>query len=149
MNLIDHRTLANLVRTGTVRETQVLGQPGGWAILVKTGMIEQLLAATRSGKPRLFKQLHSLIDYLREIGIVKFSVDAANWAPEMFKTRRPDKAEEMRNLHAAGQAYEDWLQRELAASEREAADPKTQWIPHAQIRAESLARRNARPVVDA
>ena len=46
---IDHGTLSRLVEAGAVRGAHIVGQRGGWAVLVKYGMTERPLAAQRGG----------------------------------------------------------------------------------------------------
>jgi len=58
-NTIDHITLQHLVEAGTVQSAEVVGQPGGWKILVKYGMVEQVLAARR-GAVRIFSRFQHL-----------------------------------------------------------------------------------------
>ncbi|MDZ4116952.1 MAG: hypothetical protein U1C54_13185, partial [Xanthomonadaceae bacterium] len=59
----------------------MLGQHGGYAIVLRVGMSDRVLA-TKSGAPRLFAQLDRAARLLRdELGIARFAVDAANYAP--------------------------------------------------------------------
>jgi hypothetical protein len=44
---IDHTTLTRLVEAGAVRGADVIGQPGGWGVVVKYGMTERALAVRR------------------------------------------------------------------------------------------------------
>ena len=37
-NTIDHATLERLVEAGAVRGASVIGQPGGWGVVVQYGM---------------------------------------------------------------------------------------------------------------
>ncbi|WP_294253514.1 hypothetical protein [Propionivibrio sp.] len=73
---IDHGTLSRLVEAGAVRGAHIVGQSGGWAVLVKYGMTERPLAVQRSRQVRLFKKFETLVGYLGEIGIARFDVDA-------------------------------------------------------------------------
>ena len=45
---IDHTTLSRLAEAGAVRSAHIIGQKGGWGVLVKYGMTERVLAAQRS-----------------------------------------------------------------------------------------------------
>jgi len=137
---IDHTTLANLVEAGAVRGAQIIGQKGGWAILVKYGMLERPLAAQRSGKVRVFKRLESLTTYLRGIGIARFEVDATDYDPTALRTTRPDRAAAMRRTHEAVQ-HDAWFRKEVEQSLREADDPNTVWVSNADAKAQSSAQR--------
>ena len=46
---IDHGTLSRLVEAGAVRGAHIVGQSGGWVVLVKYGMTERPLAALSAG----------------------------------------------------------------------------------------------------
>lgn len=144
---IDHTTLSRLVEAGAVRGAHVVGQDGGWAIMIKYGMAERALAAQRSRQVRLFKRMETLVSYLKDVGISRFDVDAADYAPETVKTHsRPDRAEALRRAHEAA-AHDRWFRGQVEEALREADDPNTEWIPHdvvkqdmARQRTELLAR---------
>lgn len=113
---IDHGTLSRLVEAGAVRGAHVVGQSGGWAVLVKYGMTERSLAAQRSRQVRLFRRLETLVAYLREIGIAQFDVDAANYEADAPTTnRRPDRAAALKRAHEAA-AYDAWFRDQVQAS---------------------------------
>src|SRR5690242_4972758 len=89
-------SLRTLVETGQLREVEVRAQPGGYIVLVKAGMLERVLKAQRSGA-RVFAKVDSAVRYLRELGIGRMTVDAADLPiakkqRDMFaarETRRP------------------------------------------------------------
>ena len=76
---IDHTTLTKLAEAGVVRSAHVVGQEGGWGILVQYGMTERALAAQRSHQVRIFRKFETLVNYLKGVGIARFDVDAANY----------------------------------------------------------------------
>ncbi|MDB5992202.1 MAG: putative addiction module antitoxin, RelB/DinJ family [Herbaspirillum sp.] len=126
---IDHTTLTKLAEAGVVRSAHVVGQAGGWGILVKYGMTERALAAQRSQQVRLFRRLETLVEYLKSIGIPRFDVDAVNYDPEgLTRYKRPDRAEAMKNAHEAA-AYDKWLKSEI----QEAIDDDSPTIPHDKV----------------
>ncbi|MDN5751778.1 MAG: hypothetical protein L0H15_00665 [Nitrosospira sp.] len=123
---IDHATLSKLAEAGVVQSAHVVGQEGGWGILVKYGMTERTLAAQRSHQVRIFHKLETLVDYLKGIGIPRFDVDAANYDPSsVTKHKRPDRAVAMKEAHEAA-AYTKWLKAEI----QEAIDDTSPTIPH-------------------
>ncbi len=67
-NTIDHMTLERLVEAGAVRGASIVGQPGGWGVVIQYGMIERALAAKR-GAIRIFRKFETLVSYLKDIGI--------------------------------------------------------------------------------
>jgi hypothetical protein len=145
---IDHGTLARLVEAGAVRGARVVGQKGGWSVLVQYGLHERPLAAQRSRQVRVWRKFETLVGYLREIGIAKFDVNAANYDPDQaHASKRPDRAEALRRAHEAAE-HDQWFRTEVQAAVIEADDPATQWVSHeeakadwAQVRAELLGGR--------
>ena len=142
---IDHGTLAELVEAGALRSAHVVGQPGGWSLRVKYGAAERSLAAQRSRQVRVFRRMETLVSYLKDIGIERFDVDAADYEAEGGKSR-PDRAEAMRRTHEAA-AHDKWFREQVEAAVKEADDPNTEWVPQeivkqdmARQRAELLAR---------
>ena len=123
---IDHTTLTKLAEAGVVRSAHVVGQNGGWGILVKYGMTERALATQRSHQVRIFRKLETLVEYLKGVGIARFDVDAVNYDPHSASTaKRPDRAAAMKDAHAAA-AYTEWLKAEV----QEAIDDTSPTIPH-------------------
>jgi len=114
---IDHSTLARLVEAHAVRATHIIGQPGGWSVIVKYGMTERPLAATRSREVRLFRKFETLVGYLKDIGISRFDLDAANYDPQGGSTRRtrPDTSAALKRAHAAS-AHAQWVAEKVQAS---------------------------------
>ncbi len=113
---IDHATLERLVEAGAVHGANIVGQAGGWGVVVQYGITERILAAKR-GTVRVFRKFETLVGYLRNIGIVRYQVDATEYDPEAGKAahRRDDAAARMKRAHEAV-AYDDWLRTKVAAS---------------------------------
>lgn len=123
---IDHTTLSRLAEAGAVRSAHIVGQVGGWGVLVKYGMTERVLAAQRSRNVRLFRNFETLVAYLKSIGIAKFEVDAVNYVKDVTTERkRPDSAAKMKYAHEAA-AYNKWLKAEV----QEAIDDTSPTISH-------------------
>ena len=129
---IDHNTLAHLIEAGVVRGADVIGQPGGWGVVIKYGMTERALAAQR-GAVRTFKKFETLVGYLKGLGIAEYRVNAANFDPVALKAHiaRPDAAERMRHAHKSAD-YDKWFR----ARVQEALDDPRPSIPHEQVMAE-------------
>lgn len=127
---IDHTMLSRLTEAGAVRSTHVIGQSGGWGVLVKFGMTERALATQRSHQVRIFRKFDTLVRYLKGVGIERFDVDAANYgADSLTATRsRPDQAQAMKEAHEAA-AYNQWIKAEI----QEAIDDPRPSIPHDQV----------------
>jgi len=101
-NSIDHVTLLRLVEAQAIRGADVIGQQGGWGIVVKYGMVERPLV-TRTGNLRIFKKMETLVAYLKSIGIVQFFCNASNFDPETVKNTivRPDVSKRMKQAFKA------------------------------------------------
>lgn len=136
---VDHATLEHLVEAGAVRGTSIVGQPGGWGVVIQYGMTERALAAKR-GAVRTFRKFETLVNYLKSIGLVQYQVDARQYDPVAHATERQrgDAAIRLKNAHAAA-SYKGWLTKEV----QEAIDDPSPSVPHAQVAAEWKTERAA------
>ncbi|EIM93585.1 hypothetical protein WQE_48843 [Paraburkholderia hospita] len=66
---------SRLVKTGAIHTAHVVGYKRGWRVLLTYDMTE-LPVATRRGKARVFKRHKTIVSCLRDMGIVRFDVDA-------------------------------------------------------------------------
>lgn len=116
IHTIDHSTLSHLAEAGAVRGADIIGQPGGWEVVIKYGMTERALAAKR-GAVRVFKRFETLVTYLKGLGIAEYRVNAVNYDQEVAKAHkvRPDSAERLKRAHEAA-AYDTWLRAKVTAS---------------------------------
>jgi hypothetical protein len=138
---IDHATLSQLVKAGAVRGARVVGQRGGWTLLVRHGAAARALAAQRSRKTRLFRRMETLVSYLKEIGIQRFEVDAAEYEAEGGKTgSRPDRAEALRRAHESA-AHDKWFRQQVELGLRDADDPDTAWVGNDDAQSEWAKKR--------
>jgi len=131
-NTIDHITLQHLVEAGTVQSAEVVGQPGGWKILVKYGMVEQVLAARR-GAVRIFSRFETLVNYLKNIGISQFNVNASNYDPAE-KRARPDSSERMKRTYSAAD-HDKWFREQVEEGIRQADAPDAVWVSNDEVMA--------------
>jgi hypothetical protein len=138
---IDQNTLARLVEAGAVRGASIIGQPGGWGVVIQYGMTERALAAKR-GAVRNFARFETLVGYLKKIGIAKYQVDATQYDPATVKEERfrEDAAERMRHAHEAA-AHDKWFRAQVEQALQEADDPATVWLSNEEVKAHSAARR--------
>lgn len=141
LDTIDHATLTRLVEADAVSGANVIGQPGGWGIVIKYGMTERALAAKR-GSIRIFRKFETLVSYLKAIGLVKYQVDATGFDPAVQNsTRRSEVASARMTAAHDAAAYDKWFCEQVDQAEIEANDPNTQWIPHEVVKAEMAAQR--------
>ena len=129
---IDHATLERLIEAGAVRGASIVGQPGGWGVVIQYGVTERVLAAKR-GAVRVFRRFETLVAYLKSIGIARYQVDATEFDPVALRTerKRGDAAVRLKNAHEAA-AYKGWLTQQV----QEAIDDPQPSVPHEQVVAE-------------
>ena len=135
---IDHGTLFRLVEAGAVSGVHIVGQRGGWAVMVRYGTHERPLAAQRSRRVRLFRRFETMVSYLKDVGIGQFDVDAANFDPQAIRRIRPDRSDALKHAHEAA-AYDNWFRAQVQAS---LDDPRPS-IPDTEVKAHFAARRDA------
>jgi hypothetical protein len=114
-NSIDHSTLSLLVQSGAIQRATVLGQQGGWAVMVQFGNRDCPLAAQRSQKIRLFRSLETLANYLKDVGIVQFEVTTTHVDHQVLQKKRPDRALALKRTHEAA-AYDTWFREQVQQS---------------------------------
>lgn len=126
---IDHATLSHLVAAGAVRGANVVGQPGGWGIVIQYEMTERVLAAKR-GAVRVFRKFETLVGYLKEMGVTHYQVDASQFDPVALKSERHriDASDRMKHAHETA-AYDKWFRAQVQA----ALDDPRPSIPHARV----------------
>ncbi|MGO8080976.1 hypothetical protein [Rhizobium leguminosarum] len=122
---IDHATLSRLVEAGAVQGAHVVGKTGGWSVVIRYGKAERPLAAQRSRQVRVFKRMETLVSYLKDVGISRFDVDAADYAPGTAS--RPDRAAALRRTHEAAE-YDKWFREQVEEAIQEADGPNAVWI---------------------
>lgn len=66
-----------LVQAGAVRDALLLGQNGGYALVLRVGQQERVLAGGK-GQPRLFASADTAVNVLRELGMTRCTVDGTH-----------------------------------------------------------------------
>ena len=103
-NTIDTAIAKRMVEAQAIRTASIIGQAGGWSILLKIGMTEKALGTQRTDKPRLWKSLDRCVEYMKgELRIARFDLlDATNHsATPVNGSIKNNAAERMRRVHAA------------------------------------------------
>ena len=114
-NTIDTAIAKRMVEARAIRTASIIGQPGGWSVMLKVGMQEKALGAQRSDKPRLWKSLDRCVDYLKsELHIARFDMlDATDFSVEpMTGGTKNSASKRMREAHQAA-AHTKWLKTEI------------------------------------
>lgn len=129
---IDTATARRMAEAGTIRGVSIIGQPGGWSVMLKTGIHEKPLGSQKQDKPRTWRSLDTLTEYLRkDLSIVRIDgLDATHHSSaDIHRPGRPDAAARMKRAHEAA-AHDAWFRAQVDAGIKEADDPATQWISH-------------------
>jgi hypothetical protein len=127
---IDHASLIRLAEADSIIETHVVGQGGGWSVLVRYGNQSRVLAAQRGNAARVFKKMDTLVSYLKDVGISKFDVDSADFDADAGVARsRPDRAQALREMHEAA-AHDAWFRGQVQLALDEADGDDAQWVAH-------------------
>ena len=139
---IDHSTLRRLVDAGAHVGAEVVGGAGGWGVVISYGRASQTLAATR-GAPRTWRQFETLAGYLKELGIIEYRVNTAEFAPGAAAGKQDDKrsitaSERMKRAHQAA-AHDTWFREQVQAS----IDDPRQSVDDQAVKKEFAAKRAA------
>ncbi|MGL6109552.1 MAG: hypothetical protein ACRC2B_05565 [Rubrivivax sp.] len=116
---IDHGSLRRLVDAGAPVGAEVVGGAGGWGVVINYGRASQTLAASR-GTPRTWRQFETLACYLKQLGIVEYRVNTAQFEPGAGLAKPDDKrsataSERMKRAHQAA-AHDTWFREQVQAS---------------------------------
>jgi len=110
---IDGKAVRGLVDAKAIKGAVVLGQPGGYAVVVKYGTQARAVAAQRSRRMRLWRNLNTAATYVQsELGVERFEVDMSDLDISAEDRSRPDTAERQRQLHEAAE-HDAWFRSEV------------------------------------
>lgn len=142
---IDTAMAKRLVEATAIRSASIIGQPGGWSVVLKLGMQDKALGIQRSDRPRMWRSLDRCVEYLKkELHIARFELlDATNYsdvAPVESKSRG-DAAERLRKAHEAA-AHDKWFREQVEVALAEADDPAAVWVTNEEAKA-ILAKKRA------
>ena len=116
---IDHGTLRRLVDAGAPVGAEVVGGASGWTVVISYSRASQTLVATR-GAPRTWRQFETLAGYLKDLGIVEYRVNTAEFTLSAAVAKPDDKrgataSERMKRAHQAA-AHDTWFREQVQAS---------------------------------
>lgn len=138
---IDTAMARKMVEASAIRGASIIGIPGGWSVMLKLGLTEKPLGTQRTDRPRTWRSLDTVIEYLKnELHIVRIDqLDASNYGPgDVLRTARPDASERMRRAHEAAD-YDKWFRSQV----QEALDDTTPPVPHEEVSAQFKEKRDA------
>ncbi len=138
--IIDGKAVRSLVEAHAIHGAVVLGQPGGWAVLVRYGDLERAVAAQRARKPRLWRNLATAAAFVRdELRVARFEVDTLQHDPAAAPRKRPDQAERLRQQRHAAE-HDAWFRGEVEKSLARADSCEAQWLSHESVMGKLDAR---------
>ena len=143
VHTIDTAMARRMVEACAIRGASIIGQPGGWSVMIKMGLAEKPLGTQRTDKPRTWRSLDTCIEYLRnELKIFRIdSLDASNYdSATAPRQTRKDAAERMKHAHEAA-AYDKWFRAQVQIGIDSANAGNL--IPAAEVNARFAAKREA------
>lgn len=137
-NTIDTAMAKRMAQASAIRGASIIGQPGGWSVVLKFGLQERPLGAQRTDRPRTWRSLDRVVAYVKdELHIARFDLlDATNHSEgEPVAGSSPvAAAERLRHAHQTA-AYDKWFRAEVEQGLKEADDPNTQWVSNEDAKA--------------
>ncbi|RNK83756.1 hypothetical protein [Xanthomonas vasicola] len=100
---ISTTTLAALASAGVLRTVQLVGQVGGYTVMVRVGQVEKQLTG-QLGEPRVFASLDTAATQLLALGVTVFEVLPAGYvrAPKVYRRGRPDALKALAKIKRQG-----------------------------------------------
>lgn len=140
---IDTAMAKHLVAADSIRGASIIGQPGGWSVMLKLGMTEKPLGTQRTDKPRMWRSLDTCVEYLKNelhINLVDM-LDARNYSiKDVTRKTRVDSSQRLKHAHKAA-AYDKWFRAQVDQAEIEANDPDTKWVSNEDAKKHFAAKR--------
>jgi len=110
---IDGKAVRGLVEGRAIKGALVLGQPGGYAVVIRYGAQSRAIAAQRSRRMRLWRNLNTAAAYVQhELGVERFEVDMGKLDVSASERKRPDTAERQRQLRQAAE-HDAWFRAQV------------------------------------
>jgi hypothetical protein len=81
---IDTPLLRQLVLAGKAGSLIARGVPGGFVLLMREGLEEQILE-TQRGRARKFRRLDAVAAYLSGLGVRAFAVELEQWTADSLR----------------------------------------------------------------
>jgi hypothetical protein len=135
---IDTAMAKRMVEASAIRGASIIGQPGGWSVVLKMGLQERALGAQRTDTPRTWRSLDRVVAYLKkELQIARFDLlDATNHSEgePLAGKSRADASERLRQAHEAA-GHDKWFREQVAVAIQEADAPDAQWVSAADAKA--------------
>ena len=136
-NTIDTAMAKRMAAASAIQGASIIGQPGGWSVVLKLGLHEHPLGAQRTDKPRTWRSLDRAVAYVKdELHIARFELlDATNHSegPPVAGRSPIASSERLRHAHEAA-AHDKWFRDQVAEAIKEADAPDAQWVSDADAK---------------
>ncbi len=122
-NTINSALVKQMVADNTIKTVAIIGQPGGWTVILKIGHLEKVLSAQLSDTPRIWRSLDRCVAYLKnELNLSCIeTLDATHFSHQPVTIAAG-------NAQQAA-AYDQWLKAEI----QEAIDDASPTIAHDEV----------------
>ena len=144
-NTIDTAIAKRMVEANAMGvHASIIGQSGGWSVMLKIGMTEKVLGVQRTNSPRIWRSLDRCVEYLKkELHIAQFDrLDATQHDNSPSDNTRTDAAERMRHAHQSA-AHDKWFRAQVEEAINEADDPATVWVSNEDAKVQWAKKRAA------
>lgn len=135
---VDTSMAKRMVEASAIHGASIIGQPGGWSVVLKMGLQERPLGAQRTDTPRTWRSLDRAVAYLKnELQIARFDLlDATNHSEgePLAGKSRADASERLRQVHEAA-GHDKWFREQVAVAIKEADAPDAEWVSAADAKA--------------
>jgi len=129
---IDGKAVRGLVEARAVKGALLLGQPGGYAVVIRYGTQARAVAAQRSRRMRLWRNLNTAAAYVQnELGVERFEVDMSELDIAAEDRSRPDAAERQRQLREAAE-HDAWFRAQVQEALDGLKDGTNRLVPDAE-----------------
>lgn len=142
-NTIDTAIARRMVEANAMAvHASIIGQSGGWSVMLKIGMTEKMLGVQRTNSPRIWRSLDRCVEYLKkELHIAQFDrLDATHHVQALGDSTRTDAAERMRHAHQSA-AHDKWFRAQVEEAIIEADNPNTVWVSNDDAKAQWASKR--------
>ena len=140
-SIIDTAQAREMMLANAIRGAAIIGEPGGWSVLLKLGKADKILGTQRTNKPRQWISLDRCVKYLKqELGVARFNLLDATRHGEAAAGRsvRNDAADRLRRAHAAVD-HDQWFRAQV----QEALNDPEPAIDHTRVKRSFAAKRAA------
>jgi hypothetical protein len=141
-NTIDTAMARQMVDAAAIQGASIIGQPGGWSVMLKLGTLEKPLGSQRGDTPRTWRSLDRCVDYLRtELHIARVDLDATNFSEAIVGKVREDASARLRQAHEAA-THDKWFRAQVELGLQEAEAPDAEWISNEDANASWATKRS-------